>query len=257
MKKKFEGKSENWVKEHMERKNRGRLLGGFLLIAAGIVLSLKFTGIVLPGWIYSGPMVVIFIGVFIFVKNGFKNPAPLLISFVGLGFLLHKIYPGLRIADFIFPSVLIIIGIFMIVKYMNLKNSRSRNNIIPTEETRLFTNEEITDADRLDEKTILGGSTTTIISKNFKGGSVTCLLGGTEINLGTADFVGTIEINCNVIMGGLEISVPLQWTVVNNIVSIMGGSDDSRPRSSVQFDEQKVLVLTGNCVMGGVEIKSV
>ena len=53
--------------------------------------------------------------------------------------------------------------------------------------------------------------------------------------------------------GGIEITVPPDWAVSNQVVVFMGGVDDS---SSGTQDARNRLVVRGFVVMGGAEIKT-
>lgn len=57
-------------------------------------------------------------------------------------------------------------------------------------------------------------------------------------------------------MGGLELRVPKEWNVMIDVLPIMGGVEDQItkfPDSVV--NKEKKFYLSGNVVMGGVEIK--
>ena len=53
--------------------------------------------------------------------------------------------------------------------------------------------------------------------------------------------------------GGVEITVPPDWAVSNQVVAIMGGADD---KSTGTQDARNRLIVRGFVVMGGVEIKT-
>jgi hypothetical protein len=58
------------------------------------------------------------------------------------------------------------------------------------------------------------------------------------------------------IFGGAEIIIPANWQVKSEIVSIFGGMEDNRYQRISDDGPEKVLILKGTCVFGGVEIKS-
>jgi hypothetical protein len=64
---------------------------------------------------------------------------------------------------------------------------------------------------------------------------------------------GQAVIDVFVVMGGLEITVPPDWTVANEALVIMGGIDD---RSSGSAGASQTLIIRGFILMGGVEIKT-
>lgn len=92
------------------------------------------------------------------------------------------------------------------------------------------------------------------VSAGFKRANLAAVMGGIELDLRPALMVGrqaTVEVF--VLMGGLEITVPPDWTVTNEALVIMGGVDD---RSSGSAGAAQTLVIRGLVLMGGVEIKT-
>ena len=81
-------------------------------------------------------------------------------------------------------------------------------------------------------------------------------MGGSEIDLTQSDFTGRIVIDVTNIFGGTKMIVPPTWDVQNDITAIFGGVDDKRQISGVTLDPNKVLVLDGTCMFGGIEIRS-
>jgi hypothetical protein len=95
-----------------------------------------------------------------------------------------------------------------------------------------------------------------VVSKNLKGGKVTAIFGGADINMLQADFQGVIELDATCIFGGLELIVPSNWNVKVDITTVLGGVEDKRPVELIGDNPDKVLLLKGTCIFGGVEIKS-
>ena len=56
----------------------------------------------------------------------------------------------------------------------------------------------------LDSVNVFGGSHQTIYSKNFKGGEITAVFGGCDVNLTQADFEGVVAIDVTAIFGGAK-----------------------------------------------------
>lgn len=108
--------------------------------------------------------------------------------------------------------------------------------------------------DWLDVTTIFGGAKRHVISKNFKGGDLTNLCGGTVIDLTHADIQGTVVIDLVAIWGGIKLAVPPNWQVRMNLTHLMAGTDDRRMNRAPVSDPNKILVLTGTVLMAGVEI---
>ena len=108
----------------------------------------------------------------------------------------------------------------------------------------------------LNESTLMGGTTKKIFSKNFEGGQLNCVMSGSQIDLTEADLAENAGLNVFVLMGGIELKLPKEWNVQIDVLPIMGGVNDQItkfPESVV--DRDKKFYLTGNVVMGGIEIK--
>jgi predicted membrane protein len=96
----------------------------------------------------------------------------------------------------------------------------------------------------------------------FKGGQMSAFMGGCQMDLRQAVIPGGGEAVIDVfsIMGGLEVWVPSNWTVVSQIVPVMGSVDDKRlpmpPPQVPATDTPPRLVLRGQIVMSGLTIKN-
>jgi hypothetical protein len=106
---------------------------------------------------------------------------------------------------------------------------------------------------------VFGGVKKNIISKNFRGGETVTIFGGTEINLTQADVNGGVVLDLTQIFGGTKLIVPPHWRIQSkDMVAIFGGVDDKRPLLSNASTEEtnKVLILKGTCIFGGIDIRS-
>jgi predicted membrane protein len=110
-------------------------------------------------------------------------------------------------------------------------------------------------ANRVDATAILAGRTQRISSTRFEGGQTLALLGGVELDLRNA----TIEddeavIDLLVMFGGLEIRVPEDWVVIDEVATAVGGMEN-RTRS-LQEPGSKRLVVRGTVLFGGLDIRN-
>ena len=109
----------------------------------------------------------------------------------------------------------------------------------------------------LNETNIFSGSKHKIVHQVFKGGKVSNIFGGTEIDLTQATLgEGRNELVIDCIFGGVTVIVPSDWKVVLNISSILGGFSDKRSYIKESFDPGRILVIRGSAIFGGGEIKS-
>lgn len=110
-------------------------------------------------------------------------------------------------------------------------------------------------ADSISTVAVWSGAQHKIISQAFRGGEITAVMGGAELDCRTARLEnGRAVIDLFVWWGGVEFRVPEDWQVVNEGFVIMGAIEDkskAQPAGPVQ-----TLVLRGMVVMGGVEIKN-
>ncbi len=89
---------------------------------------------------------------------------------------------------------------------------------------------------------------------DFRGGSLSAFMGGVNLDLsgaGMADDRAVIRVS--VMMGGIEIRIPEEWTTEVRVVPFMGGIEDKTRGPAVAA---KRLVLEGSVLMGGVEIRN-
>jgi hypothetical protein len=93
-----------------------------------------------------------------------------------------------------------------------------------------------------------------VSSPDFRRADLTAVMGGIELDLrGASTATGTAVVDVFALMGGIEITVPTDWVVVNQIMPILGGVED---KSTGTQASQHRLILRGFVLMGGVEIKT-
>ena len=110
----------------------------------------------------------------------------------------------------------------------------------------------------------MGGLKRISTAQRFRGGEITAVMGGAQLDLRQATIPPGEEAALDIfaVMGGCEIIVPPSWTVVTPIVPVMGGIDDKRlpplpgGAESIGGRPAPRLVLRGLLLMGGIEIKS-
>ena len=101
---------------------------------------------------------------------------------------------------------------------------------------------------------VLGGIHRGNNSRAFRGGDLTAILGGCEIDLRQAAIDGEAVLEVFALWGGIEIRVPETWSISGRIVPILGGFEDkTRPSPGATAHR---LVLRGFAIMGGIEVKN-
>ncbi|MEY4877146.1 MAG: hypothetical protein RL708_2295 [Bacteroidota bacterium] len=239
-------------------RRKGRIFTGVAFIVGGVLYILNHANLLqLPYWFFSWKMLLILVGLFVGVKHNFRHASWLiLVAIGGWGLLTRDIFPELHLGDFFFPAVLILIGLLFIIKpkrrfhpswHQHFKNRRQFK-------------QQFTDAsseDYIDFNVVFGGIKKNVFSKNFKGGEINNVFGGSEINLTQADFTGTIRLEINNVFGGTKLIIPPHWQIKSEITAVMGSVEDRRtiqPATGVAAD--KIIILEGNTFFGGIDIRN-
>lgn len=244
------GNNSEWRRNN--RRDSNSALTGIFLILLGGFFFLSKLNLGLPYWLFSWKTLLIAIGLFIGVRHSFRGPAWLILILIGGLALQPDILPFFNITNFTWPIILVVLGLYIIVR----PKSGKRKTWNDLEAFQQPVEEESVDGDRIDITSILGGVKKVVVSKNFKGGEIVSFLGGSDINLSQADINGKVRLEATNVMGGTKLIVPSNWDVQSELVAIFGGVEDKRDLRSAIIDPNKVLVLEGTCLFGGIEIKS-
>lgn len=110
---------------------------------------------------------------------------------------------------------------------------------------------------------VLGESKRTCDDSPFRGGEMTAFMGGCHLDLRQATIPPGDEAIVDVfaMMGGHEIWVPGGWTVVSQVVPLLGSVDDKRlpavdRATTAAGDARPRLLLRGFVMMGSLVIRS-
>ncbi len=248
----------------------GRILSGFVLIGFGLIFLAKQLGILFPEWLFTWPVFLIALGIYVGAKHLFRNPGWIFMVLVGSVFLISDVFPEFEFQKFLWPLLFIVAGLLVVFKpfkgrvhrFNRFHNRYNRRGAGPDEQDKDYARSYCerasdTDEDMLESVTILGGVKKNVLSKNFKGGEVICIMGGAEINLSQADIQGTVALEMIQIFGGAKLIVPANWEIRSEAMVILGGIEDKRAQMIDRAASQnKILIIKGTCVFGGIDIRS-
>jgi len=208
------------------------LVGALLFLDNRNIIS--FT---LPDFLFSWQMILIGIGVLLIFSSNNKSAGSIMIL-IGSISLLPEFW----------PIVLVAIGIYIL-----LKQTKTGERI-----TKGFSDKSSSLADSIDELFIFSGGTKIIQSQNFKGGKITAIFGGGEIDLLDCKLSeGVVNLNVTCIFGGATIIVPKEWKVDINVTPILGAFADSRVMDPNRvYDENSIFKINGESIFGGGEVKN-
>lgn len=220
-----------------------RLLLGVALLLLGAVWLLDEINLI-PGYftyyILNWRTLLIAIGAFLVVQRDRVTPGLILIG-LGTFFWLRRF--DLFILDWgiLLPVALIFIGIALIVGRSVRQSGSSEEN-----EKRDF----------IDDFSLLGGRERTINTQSFRGGKVTAIFGGSQIDMRNAELAdGENYLDVFIMFGGTSIVVPPDWNVNVEVFSVLGGFGDKRYSAvKVVPDPNKTLIIKGMVMFGGGDV---
>ena len=162
--------------------------------------------------------------------------ALLLLNRLGLSFLNIHLF---------WPLALILAGVAVV--YRATLGRRVKN-------VAMQVDSDTSDTDNVvDVIAILGGFERRISAPAFRGGEVTAIMGGCELDLRGSSLEGDAVLNVFAVMGGITIKVPPGWTVILQGTPIMGGFEE---KTAVPPDNTRRLVIKGYAIMGGVAVRN-
>lgn len=253
------------------RASRGRtynqVLLGIFIVIIGAVFLMRQTGVDFPFWFFTWPVLLIALGLLGAIKHNFRPGGHYALLVVGGVFLADRLIPGTSIRNFAFPILIMVVGIWLIIKpkthHKRFGQWRNRDRMnewrsdIGGKTADEYADPYLNDgSDFIDSTSFFGGVKKIVLSKNFKGGDISNIMGGTEILLTQADIQGRVVIDTTNIFGGTKLIIPSTWDVQSDVVTIFGGVDDKRKMTSDPLQPNKIIQLTGLCIFGGIEIKS-
>lgn len=253
--------------EEVRRSNNGRIIAGVLVIIFGFLLlfdNLNYINSDLtPGFILSA------IGIIIMI-NSRKKIIGAILLIIGISIFVSNI-PGVD-ERIIFPAILILFGLYIIFRNRIGQSSTNANvdpNIDPNADpninysnrfggSRFMHYKEPISKDIIDEVAIFGGGHKTFTSETFKGGNITAVFGGHEIDLTQCKLAeGENVLDVLTIFGGCEIIVPRDWNIILNVTPLFGGfSNKIRRDPNWVADPSRTLVIKGLVIFGGGELKA-
>ena len=220
-----------------------QLIFGIVVVTLGVLFTLDNMGVVRAGEILRWwPAALVLYG--LARLTGFccrtNMTAGAVFTVVGGWLLLHNLHL-LRYGLWdLWPLVLVAVGGSMVARSL----ARGRGAVPGADP-----------ASTISAFAMWSGTQRKVVSQSFRGGDVTAVMGGHEIDLRAAKTApeGAV-IDLVVWWGGVVLRVPEDWAVSCEAVPLMAGIDDhSRPPSA---EAKGHLILKGVVVMGGVEVKN-
>ncbi len=219
------------------------VLGGFA-IAIGVLFLLDNLDIIDFHIAFGFPLLFIVMGIIKLLDSHAPNGKLIGVLLIGAGVVLTLKRLGLVYVSWqtIWPLVLIVVG--GAVVYKAVAGRRAMAGSVAVDD-----NSDAT----VDVTAILGGFERRITSQHFRGGEVTAVMGGCELDMRTSSIEGEAVINVFAAMGGITIKVPSDWTVVLHGTPILGAFEE---KTVAPPNNGKRLIIKGYAIMGGVEVRN-
>lgn len=173
----------------------------------------------------------------------FKNKRADIVPAIGLffGLLILGVNCELwsdKAYEFIWPGILIIVGLSIIFKSVNYK--KRKVDVLGKDGIHTYNG-------------ILAGVEEKVESKDFKGADIYAVFGGVDLDLRNIEVKDDIVINVYSVFGGTTLLVPENYNIKINSTAVFGGNEN---KTKNKFDEKKKTINI-NCVsvFGGTEIK--
>lgn len=210
----------------------------FLVFGIGVLLHQidvwDFSYIVSKWW----PVILIVFGIVQFNDRAHSSPVISLMFILVGGLFLVNQWIDVNLTAFIWPLILIFIGLTIIFSRVQYDKPLDSNHAI-------------------ESFVLFSGTNIRSQSKNFQGGNVTAVFGGSEINLRDtviSDKGATFDLTA--IFGGITIEVPENVHIEISGLPIFGGWEDKTRKIVNSDDDPPVIKLHCLAICGGVEIKN-
>jgi len=222
---------------------------GLLVIAMGLLFLLDNLGFVDMHRAFSfWPMLFVIVGTVKLCDTRTQGGTLLGAGMVGIGILL--MLDRMDIIDFswrtIWPLVLIGLGGFLVAKAVRSKRAIEHG-------VAMVDGASVGAGEVVDVTAILGAYERRVTTQDFRGGEITAVMGGCELDMRGASIQGEAVINVFAFWGGVTIKCPPDWNVVLQGNPILGGFEE---KTIAPPDNVKRLVIRGYAIMGGVEIRN-
>lgn len=255
-----EERRSRWESRMERHDGKGHIWAGIFLLAIGGLALVRSFGVPVPDWLFSWQMLLIAIGLFIGFRKGFRDGGWFVPIIIGGAFLANDYILDGDLRRHIWPLILITIGALFIFRPRHRHGACWRQKKISDMQSQanpsVANDQEYSQDDFIDSTSIFSGTKKVILSKNFKGGDIVNIFGGSEIDLTQADMTTPAVLEVTAIFGGATLIVPSNWAIKSEAVTIFGGIGDKRKIAPLTESPTKTLVLKGTMIFGGMEIKS-
>lgn len=232
---------------------------GALIVLIGVLLLGQTTDLYNLGYLFDYiPSLFVLLGLYAMVRSGFRNVfGPLvIIAVAGAWQLVELDYVAAEEVWQFWPLFIVFFGLSVIFSQWRRRPTTAGENHVSA-------------------LAVFGGSEKRSASKTFTGANLTALFGGTELDLRDAEVADPpAHVSAIALFGGVSVIVPRDWNVEMDVLPILGGAADDRPRREREVDRRETsggasgekrpasrehdgldLVVSGFAAFGGVSVE--
>jgi predicted membrane protein len=249
-------------RSHRERNTASQMLIGAAVILAGFLFLIDNLGwIDLDMRIHFWPFILMVVGASTLAQAPRRGSGAAVAGIFMIGFGALSLLKGLGLIyiswKVIFPIGIIGVGLMMVFRASKRRRQPDGDSTAASgfaDDMSLFGTSEGETSERVLELTaVLGGFQRKVTTQDFRGGDLTSIMGGIDLDMRTASLNRTAVLNVFALMGGISIKVPTDWTVELEGTPILGGFEE---KTMEPKDNSKRLVIRGTVIMGGLEIRN-
>lgn len=222
----------------MNRNAFTRNITGLLILALGAGLLLNALEVISIGNFIADywPLGIVAAGVLIFINNWRSWMVSAFLVALGALYQLRE-WGTIDIQPWsvIWPLILIFVGLSIVFG-------------------RTYSGKRVTKSERDDVTAIMAGVEVKNHSKSFKQSNATAIMGGAAIDLRDAEIENNALVEVFSFWGGVEIIVPENVIVRNQVNNVMAGTEDKTKQKTDK--NSPVLVIAGTVIMAGVSIRN-
>lgn len=247
------------------KKANGVIVGAvFILIGllyAGSALKLFEFSIFFPGW---WTLFIIVPCLYALSRKNEDKTGPVIGLVIGVCFLINAQDFNIHIDFWPMAVAILFLAIGWKLIFPQKKTEKSMDFSFESETGKFDMGTENGTSGRTDTESSSGYITTSAVfsgkdicveNECFTGADISVVFGGVDLNLRNAIISEDVYINISAVFGGIDIYVPSNVRVVTDgCTTLLGGVDVNNSYFHNHEADSPRLIITGNCILGGIDI---
>lgn len=231
---------------------RGKQVFGIILVLLGAGFLLDQIGLINFGNVINlyWPMILILIAVVGLFNKRSSKTGNLIVLLLGVMLQVNNLdILDVNLFKLVVPILLIILGL----KVLFSKGIDFEKNVVIEVDSQNVNTNSVKSQPFIKETALLSGLTIKNHSQEFRGGDITAVMGGIDLDLRSAKIIDKEAIlDITTIMGGIDILVPADWRVEIKGSPVLGGISN---KSQNTDPHAPLLKIKASVILGGMDVK--